>query len=276
MTHSHSFSLLAGFSLAAVSTVALLRVLKRNHNHALAKVRELAQELNAKVPALLHPNAYPRYRSSRGQPAVDFETAVRQGLGLDGGLLVPTHFPQVNRATLESWYGLSFQDLAFEVMSLYVPREQVSAEALRGIIRRSYETFRHEEVTPVVKCGEEGQGPKVLELFHGPTFAFKDVALQFLGNLFEHFISQKGDSITVLGATSGDTGSSAIYGLRGKKGVDVFILYPEGRVSPIQEKQMITVTDRNVNCLAVEGTFDDAQVRKSRSRCEKGAPRVMC
>ena len=257
---SHSVGLVAGFAAASLSTVLLLRVLKRNHT--LSKVQHLVEDLNAKVhdhaSALL--SHYPLYRSSRGQEPVDFETAVRQGLGLDGGLLVPTFIPQVSRAKLESWYGLSFQDLAFEVMSLYIPRDQVSAEALRGIVQRSYASFRHEEVTPVVRSGAEGEGPVILELFHGPTFAFKDVALQFLGNLFEHFISRKGDSITVLGATSGDTGSSAIYGLRGKKGVNVYILYPEGRVSPIQEMQMITVTDDNVNCLAVDGTFDDAQV----------------
>mmetsp|Transcript_10175 Transcript_10175/g.11682 ORF Transcript_10175/g.11682 Transcript_10175/m.11682 type:complete len:493 (+) Transcript_10175:222-1700(+) len=207
----------------------------------------------------------PLYKSTRGWAGedgkgVDFETAVRMGLGYDGGLMVPTFFPQISRSKLESWYGLSFQDLAYEVISLYVPTDKVSPEELKGIINRSYSTFRHEEVTPVIRTGAEGQGPKVLELFHGPTFAFKDVALQFLGNLFEHFLSKvEGDSITVLGATSGDTGSSAIYGLRGKKGVEVFILFPEGRVSPIQERQMTTVLDENVHCVAVEGTFDDAQ-----------------
>mmetsp|Transcript_21891 Transcript_21891/g.26621 ORF Transcript_21891/g.26621 Transcript_21891/m.26621 type:complete len:254 (+) Transcript_21891:398-1159(+) len=204
----------------------------------------------------------PLYKSTRGWAGengkgVDFETVVRMGLGYDGGLMVPTFFPQVSRSTLESWYGLSFQNLAYEVISLYVPNSQVSPEELRGIINRSYSGFRHEEVTPVIRTGAEGKGPKILELFHGPTFAFKDVALQFLGNLFEHFISRvEGDKITVLGATSGDTGSSAIYGLRGKKGVDVFILFPEGRVSSIQERQMTTVLDENVHCVAVQGKLE--------------------
>merc|ERR1712110_1080711 len=98
------------------------------------------------------------------------------GLAHDGGLLVPTFFPKVSKKTLESWYGLSFQDLAYEVISLYIPRNQVSASALRGIIEKSYGTFRHEQITPVVRSGAEGVGPKILELFHGPTFAFKDVA----------------------------------------------------------------------------------------------------
>mmetsp|Transcript_20724 Transcript_20724/g.33766 ORF Transcript_20724/g.33766 Transcript_20724/m.33766 type:complete len:529 (-) Transcript_20724:33-1619(-) len=206
----------------------------------------------------------PKYVSTRGFAGadgngIDFETAVLMGLGTDGGLMVPTEFPQVSEEMLDSWYGLDFQSLAFEVMSLYIPRDQVSAEQLKDIVTRSYGTFRHEQVTPVVRSGPEGKGPKILELFHGPTFAFKDVALQFLGNLFELFVSQKNEKVTILGATSGDTGSSAIYGLRGKQGVEVFILFPEGRVSPIQERQMTTVPDENIHCIAIEGTFDDAQ-----------------
>jgi len=208
--------------------------------------------------------AVPVYTSTRGYAGkdgkgLDFESTVLMGLGMDGGLMVPSFFPQVSAKTLESWYGMDFQSIAFEVMSLYIPSDQVSAEELRSIISRSYGTFRHDDITPIVKSGPEGTGPVILELFHGPTFAFKDVALQFLGNLFEHFVSKEGENITILGATSGDTGSSAIYGLRGKKGVEVFILFPEGRVSPIQERQMTTVPDENIHCIAVEGTFDDAQ-----------------
>jgi len=204
----------------------------------------------------------PSYSSTRGWAArtgLSFEEAVLAGLGQDGGLLVPSFFPQVDADTLKNWYGLSFQDLAFEITSLYIPRSEVSAKDLRSIVERSYATFRHEEVTPVIRTGEEGHGPKVLELWHGATWAFKDVALSFLGNMFEHFIKRRNSHVTVLGATSGDTGSSAIHGLRGKKGVEVFILFPEGRVSPIQELQMTTVNDSNVHCLAVKGTFDDAQ-----------------
>ncbi|GBG33597.1 Threonine synthase [Hondaea fermentalgiana] len=206
----------------------------------------------------------PVYTSTRGfagkdGKGLDFETAVLAGLGEDGGLFVPSFFPQVSQDTIDSWYGLSFQALAYEIMSLYIPENQVPADKLRDIIDRSYATFRHEEVTPVVRVGSEGEGPKVLELWHGETWAFKDVALSFLGNMFEHFITRRNSLVTVLGATSGDTGSSAIHGLRGKKGVEVFILFPEGRVSPIQELQMTTVAEENVHCLAVKGTFDDAQ-----------------
>lgn len=208
--------------------------------------------------------AKPRYVSTRGwagEGGVSFERAVLMGLAPDGGLFVPTHFPQVTAERLQAWRDLSFQDLAYEVISLYVPEDEVDPAALRSIVDRSYSTFRDPRVTPVVQAGGEG-GPTVLELFHGPTFAFKDVALQFLGNLFEHVLSRRGegeDTITVLGATSGDTGSSAIMGLRGKAGVEVFILFPEGRVSEIQERQMTTVLDENIHCVAVEGTFDDAQ-----------------
>mmetsp|Transcript_10154 Transcript_10154/g.19882 ORF Transcript_10154/g.19882 Transcript_10154/m.19882 type:complete len:519 (+) Transcript_10154:99-1655(+) len=206
----------------------------------------------------------PVYTSTRGfagkdGKGLDFESAVLAGLGEDGGLFVPSFFPQVSPEVLDSWYGLDYQSLAYELMSLYIPEDQVEPAKLRDIINRSYATFRHEEVTPVVRTGAEGEGPKVLELWHGETWAFKDVALSFLGNMFEHFITRRNSLVTVLGATSGDTGSSAIHGLRGKKGVEVFILYPEGRVSPIQELQMTTVPEENVHCLAVKGTFDDAQ-----------------
>mmetsp|Transcript_32417 Transcript_32417/g.85236 ORF Transcript_32417/g.85236 Transcript_32417/m.85236 type:complete len:362 (+) Transcript_32417:846-1931(+) len=140
----------------------------------------------------------------------------------------------------------------------YIPTEEVPAADLEDIINRSCTAFRDPGVTPVVKTGDCW----TMELFHGPTFAFKDVALQFLGNLFEYFIDKKeGDAkrLTIMGATSGDTGSAAIYGLRGKKNVHCFILYPKGRVSLIQEQQMSTVPDSNIHCLRVEGTFDDAQ-----------------
>ena len=152
-------------------------------------------------------------------------------------------------------------------MSLYISPAEISPPDLKDIIHRSYATFRVPEVTPI-KTLDEQKKLHLLELFHGPTFAFKDVALQFLGNLFEFFLQRKNAKaegghkrhhLTVIGATSGDTGSAAIYGLRGKKDVSVFIMYPKGRVSPIQEAQMTTVLDANVHNLAVEGTFDDCQ-----------------
>ena len=181
------------------------------------------------------------YRSTRGgDSGLSFEEAVLQGLGSDRGLLVPNRIPRFSASQLESWRGASFQQLAYELISMWVPEDEVPSDALRDIIDRSYGGFRHAEVTPVVPLGG---GLHALELFHGPTFAFKDVALQFLGNLFEFFLERGRlrSRLTVVGATSGDTGSSAIHGLRGKRGVDCFIMYPAGRTSRIQELQMITV-----------------------------------
>ena len=199
-----------------------------------------------------------RYRSTRGgQTGLKFDEAVLQGLGTDRGLLVPEVVPSFPAGAPEKWRGLSFEELAYEIMSLYVGPDDVPADSLRDIIRRSYGTFRDPDVTPVVPITD---GMYSLELFHGPTFAFKDVALQFLGNLFEHLLQQRpGAKITVLGATSGDTGSSAIHGLRGKAGVECFIMYPDGRTSRTQELQMITVTDPNIHNIALQGTFDDCQ-----------------
>ena len=221
--------------------------------------------------------SYPKYVSTRGWAGEDgngttFEDAVLRGLSPDGGLLVPTFFPQVPRGTLREMVArhsrgeYSFVDLAHAIISRYIPQETVRSDELRGIVERSYSTFRSSpDTTPVVDYRKDSDGSeKILELFHGPTFAFKDVALQFLGNLFECLLKKRGErglpnTMTVLGATSGDTGSSAIHGLRGKSGVEVFILFPNGKVSPIQERQMTTVLDENIHCVAVEGTFDDAQ-----------------
>ena len=196
-----------------------------------------------------------RYSSTRGEVKnLLFEEAVMMGLADDGGLLVPTEFPDV-RSMLPEWRSLNFSDLSLEIMLLFtsgrIPRDE-----LKPLIERSYKTFRHTEITPVKSVG----GIHILELFHGPTFAFKDVALQFLGNLFEFFLDKRHHPLRIIGATSGDTGSAAIHGLHGKKGVDVFMLHPKGRVSPIQELQMTTVLDPNIHNLAIEGTFDDAQV----------------
>jgi threonine synthase len=164
------------------------------------------------------------------------------------------------------WRDLSFEDLAFEVLSLYISPSEIPPGDLKDIVKRSYSTFRHAEKTPLVALDRK-RNFYLLELFHGPTFAFKDVALQFLGNLFEYFLARKNQGkvgkerhhLTVIGATSGDTGSAAIYGLRGKKDISIFILFPNGRVSPIQQAQMTTVLDANVHNLTVEGSFDDCQ-----------------
>jgi len=198
------------------------------------------------------------YSSTRGgQPNLDFRSVVMTGLAHDRGLFVPDSFPTVDKEELESWRGLDYPGVAIKVISKFVKDDQVPADRLEDIVRRSCAAFRHEEVTPVISVA----GHKVMELFHGPTFAFKDVALQMLGNFFEYFLEtgSNGGRLAVLGATSGDTGSAAIYGLRGKKGVDCVILFPKGRVSTIQERQMTTVLDENIHCVAIEGTFDDCQ-----------------
>ena len=195
-----------------------------------------------------------------------FEDAVLKGLASDGGLFIPEEIPSLPSDWAACWRNLSFADLAYQVLSLYISPSEIPTADLKAIIDRSYSTFRHPSIVPLYPLAPS-QNLHLLELFHGPTFAFKDVALQFLGNLFEYFLVRRNTlsnthsrhHLTVIGATSGDTGSAAIYGLRGKKDVSVFILHPKGRVSPIQEAQMTTVLDANVHNLAVEGTFDDCQ-----------------
>ncbi|KAK3955897.1 tryptophan synthase beta subunit-like PLP-dependent enzyme [Pseudoneurospora amorphoporcata] len=206
-----------------------------------------------------------RYLSTRGEDSgLSFEDVVLKGLASDGGLYIPEEVPVVPESVWQSWKDLSFTDLAYNIISLYISPSEIPAEDLKDIINRSYATFRTPDVTPLVHL----QGSiHLLELFHGPTFAFKDVALQFLGNLFEYFLVRKNQGkegrdryhLTVVGATSGDTGSAAIYGLRGKKDVSVFMLHPKGKVSPVQELQMTTVLDANVHNLAVTGNFDNCQ-----------------
>lgn len=206
------------------------------------------------------------YRSTRSTASAEFsfEEAVLKGLAADGGLFIPATVPKLDPAFLQSWKHKSFTELAFEVLRLYIDESEIPSGDLKTLVEKSYSTFRHDQVTPLTKLQDNLY---LLELFHGPTYAFKDVALQFVGNLFEYFLERKNanlpedqkDKITVVGATSGDTGSAAIYGLRNKKDVSVFILYPTGRISPIQEAQMTTVLDKNVHTLSIKGTFDDCQ-----------------
>jgi threonine synthase len=194
-----------------------------------------------------------RYVSTRGQtPPQRFQDAVLMGLAPDGGLLVPETIPDV-RDRLEAWRGLSFEALATEIVALYC--DDIPREDLEALVRKSYATFDDPAVTPLVAVGDV----QVLELWHGPTLAFKDVALQLLGNLFEYVLEQRGEHLNILGATSGDTGSAAIAGTRGRKNIDIFVMYPKGRTSRIQELQMTTVPDPNVHMLAIEGSFDDCQ-----------------
>ncbi|PIA17934.1 threonine synthase [Coemansia reversa NRRL 1564] len=204
-----------------------------------------------------------KYRSTRGQiEGQSFESVVLEGLAADGGLYIPEQLPALPSDWQSTWSKLTFAELATELISLFVG-DDMSHSEVAALVTKSYSTFNTADVTPLVSL-DPNSNTHILELFHGPTFAFKDVALQFLGNLFEFFLERRnaqgsGHKITVVGATSGDTGSAAIYGLRGKKNVSVFILHPKGRVSPIQEAQMTTVLDDNVHNVSVTGTFDDCQ-----------------
>jgi threonine synthase len=195
-----------------------------------------------------------RYISTRGMIApVSFQDAVMMGLANDGGLLLPEQIPAVTSADLAAWSKLSYQDLAFEIISLFAT--DIPQPVLRDLIARSYRSFAAPQVTPLVQRGDL----YILELFHGPTLAFKDVALQLLGNLFEYLLRERGQRMNIVGATSGDTGSAAIHGVRGKDNISIFILHPHLRTSPVQALQMTTVTDANVHNIAVQGTFDDCQ-----------------
>lgn len=175
------------------------------------------------------------------------------GLAEDGGLLIPRTIPRIDSETLASWQSLGYAELAYEVMSRFV--DDIPGSDLKDIINKSYTSFSTEEVTPLSHQGDL----HLLELFHGPTLAFKDVALQFLGNLFEYLLIKNESVLNILGATSGDTGSAAIYGVRGKDRINIFILHPHKRVSHVQEKQMTTVLDENVFNIAINGSFDDGQ-----------------
>ena len=193
------------------------------------------------------------YVSTRGGGTpLRFKETILAGLARDGGLYLPESIPDVS-SRLAAWRSLTYQDLAFEVIRLFA--DDIPEDTLRGIVAKSYAVFRHPEVTPVVKAGPV----HLLELFHGPTLAFKDVALQFLGNLFEYALGETGAEMNIVAATSGDTGSAAIYGMRGRDRIRIFVMHPQGRVSPVQERQMTTVLDANVCNLAVQGTFDDCQ-----------------
>ncbi len=195
-----------------------------------------------------------RYTSTRGQvTGLPFCDAVMMGLAADGGLLVPERFPDIS-SQLGEFAGLGYNDIAQKVMSLYI--DDIPEDDLSALIKKSYATFDDPLVTPLVEVDDY----HVMELFHGPTLAFKDVALQFLGNVFEYVLRDAGKTLNILGATSGDTGSAAIAGVRGKENINIFIMFPEGRTSRLQEMQMTTVLDDNVQNLAIEGSFDDCQL----------------
>ena len=195
-----------------------------------------------------------RYISTRGGvPPVTFSKAVADGLAPDGGLYLPEELPDL-RPYLEDWSQLDYPALCEAFFSAFAT--DIDRAELKGIVERSYTEFDDPEIAPIRKLADD---LFVLELFHGPTLAFKDFALQLLGNFYEAQIARTGRPISVLGATSGDTGAAAIHGLLGKKGVKTFILYPDGRISPLQERQMTCTGADDVFPLAIQGSFDDAQ-----------------
>ena len=195
-----------------------------------------------------------RYISTRGGIApVSFKDAVMMGLADDGGLLLPQSVPTISQEALKRLADMSYQEIAYDLIHRFV--DDIPEADLKELINRSYATFNHPDVTPVVR----EDGVYILELFHGVTLAFKDVALQLLGNLFEYILAERNQTLTIIGATSGDTGSAAIHGVRGKKGIRIFILHPDGKTSPVQALQMTSVLDANVHNIAVDGTFDDCQ-----------------
>ena len=194
------------------------------------------------------------YISTRGQvPPVPFSVAVAQGLAPDGGLYLPEALPDL-KPYLAKWEAFDYVDMCDAFFSLFAT--DIDRDELRAIVENSYRKFSHTAIAPTRKLSDDCF---VLELFHGPTLAFKDFALQLLGNLYEAQIKRTGKPISVLGATSGDTGAAAIHGLLGKPGAKIFILYPDGRIAPLQERQMTCTGADNVFPLAIRGSFDDAQ-----------------
>lgn len=197
-----------------------------------------------------------KYISTRGQsPALNFEQVMLTGLAPDGGLYVPETLPQFSQEEIASWAGLDYNELAYNIMQPFVAGEIPDAD-LKNMIDETYAQFRHSGVAPLVQLGKNDW---VLELFHGPTLAFKDFALQMLGRLLDYVLERKQQKVVIMGATSGDTGSAAIEGCKRCKNIDIYILHPHQRVSDVQRKQMTTVLADNIHNIAVEGNFDDCQ-----------------
>ncbi|TAL77573.1 MAG: threonine synthase [Burkholderiaceae bacterium] len=205
------------------------------------------------------------YLSTRGHPdRKRFCDILLEGLSPDGGLYLPERYPQVDAVLLAKWRPLAYADLAFEVLSLYI--DDIPADDLRAICRKTYskEVFGAREIVPLKVLdsrlrGNDGSVMYLEALSNGPTLAFKDMAMQLLGNLFEYELARRGEQLNILGATSGDTGSAAEYAMRGKTGVRVFMLSPSGRMSPFQQAQMFSLQDENIHNIAVDGVFDDCQ-----------------
>ena len=209
-----------------------------------------------------------RYQSTRGNsPSQSFQGILLGGLAPDGGLYLPTQYPQVTTQQLDAWRGLSYPDLAFEILSLYC--DDIPADDLKALLHKTYTPQVYcngrpndpaSDITPIHWLGEEqGSNLGLLCLSNGPTLAFKDMAMQLLGNLFEYALKRANQDLNILGATSGDTGSAAEYAMRGKHGIKVFMLSPRGKMSPFQSAQMYSLQDPNIFNVAVEGVFDDCQ-----------------
>ncbi|MDO9283817.1 MAG: threonine synthase [Aquabacterium sp.] len=198
-----------------------------------------------------------KYISTRGdQSERHFCEILLEGLAPDGGLYLPTHYPKVDAATLARWRSLGYAQLAFEILSLYI--DDIPAADLKALVEKTYTkaTYGTEAIVPVRRLED---GLFIQALSNGPTLAFKDMAMQLLGNLFEYQLARRGEELNILGATSGDTGSAAEYAMRGKRGVRVFMLSPQGRMSPFQQAQMFSLQDPNIHNIAIEGVFDDCQ-----------------
>ncbi|MGI3184243.1 threonine synthase [Nioella aestuarii] len=199
-----------------------------------------------------------RYVSTRGAaPDLSFEEAMLTGLARDGGLYVPAEIPTMSHADIAALAGLSYEEVAFRVMRPFIG-DAFTDEEFADIIARAYAGFGHDARAPLVQLAPNHF---LLELFHGPTLAFKDFAMQLIGQLFQASLSRSGKRVTIVGATSGDTGSAAMEAFRGLNNVDVFILFPHGRVSDVQRRQMTTVSEANAHALALTGDFDDCQAR---------------
>ena len=213
-----------------------------------------------------------QYVSTRGSaPALDFEGVTLAGLASDGGLYLPAEWPRFSEAEIRDMRGLSYPDLAARVMAPFVAGS-LTEEELLGLCHKVYGDFGHAAVTPLVQMDAQHW---LLELFHGPTLAFKDVALQLLGALFELFLERRDQRLTIVGATSGDTGSAAIHAVAGGTRAEIFMLHPKGRVSEVQRRQMTTVRAPNVHNLAIEGSFDDAQAHVKRMFTDPEVTRVL-
>ncbi len=196
------------------------------------------------------------YISTRGEaPALGFRDAMLAGLARDGGLYLPAHWPHLDPAAIRALRGLGFQDAAVTLLTPFLGGE-IDRATFARIVGDAYATFRHEAVCPLVQTRAN---EFVLELFHGPTLAFKDVAMQLISRLMDHVLAERGERATIVGATSGDTGGAAIEAFAGRENVDIFILFPEGRVSPVQQRQMTGSAAANVHAIAIEGDFDDCQ-----------------